>query len=494
MTQVARGVTAEIQARVFGMNSRSPYRTRWRLLRLAPGRLSSAGAVFVFVLLCVAAVMGWPASAAAEGSRLTLADAVASALQRGSDAHIARLEADQAADGLGAERSSYLPHLAITSGAGYSNRQNDKLRAVNAQGREKVYQLQSLGAHEGWFNVELEQLLFDLGQWHRIEQQALMAEAARIAADERRDAVARDVLVAYVKVLRLEAQHALAVERGHQATWLDDQAGRLLRAGRILPSEHEQTAVLALEAGLDAESQAVELAEARSALRVAVGDPALDVSHLDPTSLPAAAFPASDLTSDQALAATPALRVLAVRKRAEERGLAAVRAARYPTVGMQAGYSNYGPYRHDNYNDDVSVNLAFRLPLFDGNRTTYEVANASKSVEIAATRYRMVLESKRVRMRALVERVGSTRARADLAERRAVLVRERVRLADLSLQGERGTVAEAMAARDAFARDAAAAVDARYDSVQTWADLLDESGQLAHVVLAEPVGAEPAPQ
>ena len=137
--------------------------------------------------------MGWYGIAWG-GTGLTLAEAVAGALQHGDDAHLAGLEAAQAADGLGEERSSYLPHLAVTSGAGYSNRQNEKLRAVNAQGVEKVFQLQSLGARDGWLNVEVEQLLFDLGQWRRIEQRALAAEAAQTAVDERRDMIARDVV------------------------------------------------------------------------------------------------------------------------------------------------------------------------------------------------------------------------------------------------------------------------------------------------------------
>jgi len=139
----------------------------------------------------------------------------------------------------------------------------------------------------------------------------------------------------------------------------------------------------------------------------------------------------------------------------------------------------------------MSVNVAFRVPLFDGNRTKYQVADATKSVEIAGLRYRAVLEQKRARVRDLIGRLASGRERCDLAARRATLVRERVRLADLSLQAQRGSLAEAVAARDAFGRDAATAVDARYDRVQTWGDLLLESGRLAQVVLGEHPDPQP---
>ena len=447
------------------------------------------------VLLVAVVLHGWCCtSASAAGGRLTLAEAVGSALERGDAAQIAALEAAQAASAAGEERSAYLPHLYVTSGAGYSNRQNAKLRAVNAQGEEKVYGLRSLGASEGWINVEVEQLLFDLGNWRRIEQQSLAAEAARIGADERRDAVARDVVAAYTRVLRVEQLHAVAVERARQAQWLDEQAARLLNAGRAVPTERQQAALAAGEATLEADTRAAELADARGALKVAIGDPVRDVSALDPASVPRPDAPAGDLTSDAALAATPALQVLDLRKRVEERGLAAARAGRYPTVGMRAGYSNFGPNRYDNYPDEASVNLAFRLPLFDGNRTSHAVAGASAAVEIAERRYRATLEEKRARVRALSDRLTTGRVRTELAERRADLGRERVRLADLNLQAERGSLSDGIAARDAFARDAAAAVEARWDRLDTWADLMLESGRLARAIVgspAEPAAAQP---
>jgi outer membrane protein TolC len=423
-------------------------------------------------------------SAWAAGDRLTLAD--------GDAARIAELEAHQAQSGLGEERSAYLPQLFVTSGAGYSNRQQAKLRAVNGEGREKVYGLRSLGSSDGWVNVELEQLLFDLGSWHRIEQRALAAEAARIAAEQRRDVITRDVLAAYTKVLRLDQLRAVALERAGQARWLEQQAARLLGAGRAVPTEREQASVVAGEASLEADMRAADLEEARGALRVAVGDPARNVSRLDPASVPRAELPADDLAADQSLAATPALQVLDLRKRVEERGLAAARAGRYPTVGMQAGYSNYGPNRYDNYPDEVSVNVALRVPIFDGTRTSHAVAGASAAVEIAERRYRMLLEQKRVRVRELADRLATGRVRGELADRRADLGRERVRLSDLSLQAERGSLGDGIAARDAFARDAAAAVEARWDRLDTWADLMLESGRLTRVITGAGPDAAPA--
>lgn len=104
----------------------------------------------------------WHAPAYGQGAPLTLADAVAIAVRRSDGVRIAALESEQAQAAVGSERSAYLPHLGITSGAGYSNRQNEKLRALDANGNERVYGLQSIGMRNGWFNVEVEQLIVDI--------------------------------------------------------------------------------------------------------------------------------------------------------------------------------------------------------------------------------------------------------------------------------------------------------------------------------------------
>ncbi len=429
-------------------------------------------------VLAAAWVACVPTAARGSGPPLTLSAAIAMALHQSGGARIAALESGQAQDALGVARSSYLPHLVVSSGIGYSNRQNEKLRAVDAEGHERVYGLQSIGARDGWFNVEVEQLIVDLERWRRIDQRALGAAAAAAAADEQRGAAVRDVTVAFANVLRSDELRALALERARQASWLDEQAAFLLRAGRVLSAEREHAAIAAEEATLETRTRDDQLVQARTTLQRAIGDPALDVSRLDPSSLPDPELPSDDLASDRILAATPALRVLDLRRRVEESGVGAARAERYPTVGLRAGYSDYGPNRYDNYPDQVGVHVAVQVPIFDGNRATYDIASASKAAEIARLRYRNELEDTRARVRDLANRLVAARERATLAERRAALSREQVRLVDLRLREQRGTLAEAEAARDAFGRDASAAVDARYDRIEIWATVMAESGRL----------------
>jgi len=438
--------------------------------------LSAAG------LLAAMTMAAWHASAYGQGAPLTLADAVAIAVRRSDGVRIAALESEQAQAAVGSERSAYLPHLGITSGAGYSNRQNEKLRALDANGNERVYGLQSIGMRNGWFNVEVEQLIVDIRRWRRIDQRQLAAAAAAAAADEQGDAAARDVTIAYANVLRAEALRALAAERVRQASWLDEQAALLLRAGRALAVEREQIAIAAGEAALEVRTRDDQVAHARAALQLAIGDPAVDVSRLDAASVPPPEPPPGDFASDATLAATPALRVLELRRRVEESGIGAARAERYPTIGVRAGYSNYGPHRYDNYTDEVGVHVAVEVPIFDGNRAAHDTAGASKAAEIARLRYAQALADARTRVRDLANRLAAAGERLAFAERRAALSREQVRLVDLRLQAQRAALAEAEAARAAFGRDAIAAIDARWERVELWTALMTESGHLLTMV------------
>src|SRR5262245_33163683 len=87
-------------------------------------------------LVCALWLAGAPLALAA-GAPLTLAAAVARALREAPDARIARLEAEQADDAAAAARSLYWPHASVTSQAGWSNRQDDTINAIDGQGNLK---------------------------------------------------------------------------------------------------------------------------------------------------------------------------------------------------------------------------------------------------------------------------------------------------------------------------------------------------------------------
>jgi hypothetical protein len=100
-----------------------------------------------------------------------------------------------------------------------------------------------------------------------------------------------------------------------------------------------------------------------------------------------------------------------------------------------------------------------------------------------------MLGRKRLRVRELEDKLEAMRPLPELARRRAAMTRERMRLADLGLQAERGTLDASLQARREHGAAAAAAIDADLDRVLAWASLEREQGRLAAAIGGETGGA-----
>lgn len=428
------------------------------------------------VLAAALAVAG-PATAA--DGVITLAAAVQRALKEAPDARIARLEAQQADDAATAARSLYWPHAALSSKAGWSNRQDDTINAIDGRGDLKRYPLSTLGSSEPWLGVYIDQVLFDLKQWRDVQRTELEAEAASVAEAQQREGLSAAVLDQYLEVVRLEALAERDRQRLRDAEWLDRQAGLLRAAGRALPSEQEQAALEVEQARLDAVEHGAQLQHARDVLAQLIGaegDAGASL-RVDRASLPA--VPRDDAAAPGELGAAPELRILALRQRMEELSLDAARAGRYPTLAVRGGYFHYGTKRFNAFEQEIAVGFDLKVPVFDGFQTSASIDRASKAAEAARLRYEAVRAQKSARSRELARRVGAAVQQDELAARRAHIAAERQRLADASLQGDRGTVAQALAARTESARAAGEALDAELAAVRAWAALQREQGQLS---------------
>ncbi|RMD82718.1 MAG: hypothetical protein D6815_08530, partial [Candidatus Dadabacteria bacterium] len=236
----------------------------------------------VLVLFCLA---GWAASAAAEPLPLGLGQAVACALANGDEARLAELMREQAEHRAGQARAALLPQLTVTSGAGYSSRQTEKLRAVDRRGVERVYGLATLGAREGWFNVFLEQLLFDLSQMKAAEIARLEARVAALRARERREAVAQAIVELYGRTLWLGERRRLLGEIAERLQSLAATASALAKAGRTLELEREAVAIELERVRIELEELAALEQSSARALAEAVGLSGAEVRVL-PASLP----------------------------------------------------------------------------------------------------------------------------------------------------------------------------------------------------------------
>ena len=447
-------------------------------------RRSSAGRA-----IGVLALAGWLAAVSALPARadgLSLAEAVKRALADGRASRISRLHAERGQEAVGELQGAYLPQLSVSSSAGYSNRSNEKLRAVDAQGREKVYGLSSLGSDRGWFNVYVDQILFDLRRWRTLEREELAAEAARVQESRDRDQVAYDVTRQFAALVRMQRDAERGLQALEDARGLDREAASLLASGRLLAVERERAALHLEQAELEARERAAAIDEARAALWSAMGGaPGGDGGLvLAAESLPTPSEPPGAV-SEQEVAEAPELRVLELREKMEQKTVAAANARRYPTLGLRAGYSNYGPHRFDQYGDEAQIGIDLELPIFDGFQTAHAVAEATKDAEIARLQYRSLLQQKQRRVNELRRLLEAADAKLSLAERRARAAGEERRIADLNLHAQRGRLMDALAAREHAAREAEAAGDAWLGRIDLWAQLQLERGRLAAAILGE---------
>ena len=176
------------------------------------------------------------------------------------NARIARLEAEQADDAAAAARSLYWPQAAVSSNAGWSNRQDDTINAIDGQGDLKRYPLSALGSARAVARPLHRPGALRPKQLARRQRSELEAEAAAVqeAAAARADQLRRGRAV--LDVVRLEALGERDAERVRDAEWLDRQARLLLDAGRALREPSRSWSALEVEqARLDADEGAEQL-------------------------------------------------------------------------------------------------------------------------------------------------------------------------------------------------------------------------------------------
>ncbi len=411
---------------------------------------------------------------------LTLRAAVMAALDGGAEARIARLRSKQAEHTLGEARSSWLPQISVSSGAGYSNRQNEKLRAVDKNGIERVYGLASLGSSDGWFNFVIDQLVFDLRRYKELRLVDAEAEIARVKETHRREAIAGRVFEDFLAVVRLARRLRLDDDRVADARDFARLAAALGRAGQVLKDESLESELLVEQETLAREQDNLALEQSRQALALDLGlDPAQAARiRLVAESLPEPAETISLDSMDERLVATAELRALQLRWRVERLRAEAARAGRLPTVGLRGGYSNFGTNRYDLFADEWRVGLDLKVPLFDGLRSRHEIARSDQGVEIARIEYDLARERKRRRVDNLLGRLALAGRVQDLSERTAENARRRIGVVDLRLRSKRASVAEALAARRAAKEASLRELRTRFERLELWAMLQLEVGTL----------------
>lgn len=433
-----------------------------------------------FRLLAWALVLAWMATPA-RADRLTVAVAVQRALTEGPSIRIAEHERRAAESSAAAAESVFWPKAYVTSRAGYSDRLNDRLRAVDRSGREREYGLLALGATEGWFNVFVHQTLIDVASWADARRATYEAEVARISEAELRERIAYDVVQAYLLVQEFAHLHARQQDRRQSAVALDERAEVLLRAGRCLSAEREDAALYRREIELDLSSLERQRNDAWNRLSWLIG---VEPMAADRPDLAAAHLHERGTAPTDELDRVPEIALWAVRRRIAEARVDAARGSRYPSVGIGAGYSHYGIKRFDSFADEMRAGIDFRMSVFDGFQSHNSIAAAEQLLAAMAAREAAARRNKQLRLSELENQLVSARAEASLASERVRLGEERIRLADLALDTQRGAVSVALAARRDADRSLRGATRSEFESTLVQAEIERERGRLIETLLA----------
>ena len=410
---------------------------------------------------------------------LLLPDAVRLALREGFRSQIAGLETDQAREAALETLGAYLPQLQIISQAGWSNRINEKMVA----GDGRVYGLDNLG-NDPWIDVFVQQALLDLPLWRRIQREKLGTKLAQIAEWEVRELVAYEVLRLYSNLARLESLRDKAVDQQQRLESLNERATRLFEAGRLVASEREAVDVAREQVALRVESLELQMATLRDELRVVLGD-AKGAVRTVPESLPAATPVEFPEGVEVATLRTPAVQILDLRRQIGDASVSETEAMRWPTLVLRGGYANYGIKRFDEFQDAGYIFMGMEVPLFDGFQNHHAIGGAKKATEIARLRYRSGVASMRQGLVALNRELDVLARRAALAERQAASAAEQLAVADLNLDAERGSLDQALLARERRLLRETEAIELRFAKLEIWARLQRELGRLASALGAE---------
>lgn len=421
----------------------------------------------------------------AHAQSLSLREAVSRALTEGYDSQLAQLEAERSHADYEQARSFFLPKIAVTSYAGYSNRINDKLEVLDHDGVPRTYGLATLGARDGWLNFTLDQVLLDVSRWREAASGRMAARAARVQEEQGRENVAFEVTRRFANLVRIQQLEQLSSAAEEDAEWIDDQARLLLEAGRVLATERQAVALHLADARIDARSRRLEAREATASLWIAIAPTqvAPDAIQVDTSGLPAPSAAGALEVDYASLEQSPELRALDLEHRIQEKKVGAARGGWYPKLKLYGGYSHYGINRFDNFEDEFLVGIDFKLPLFDGFETKSAIGSASKSAEIARLRHRSALVAKRGRIRDLERQLRSVSEELELTGLQQETAHERRRLADLNLRAGRGTLNQALGARERYVRVLEEAAATRFRQIELWAEIQRDLGLLTQVIL-----------
>jgi outer membrane protein len=262
-----------------------------------------------------------------------------------------------------------------------------------------------------------------------VHEAGAYADAARLDYERRQQATVYNTLYAYRAAQAATYAVSIANDAVDAAREHAETTARLVRQGRIVPSDR-LTAELSLAA---AESQRVQAANrerlALEELRLVMGLPADAALVLPPWQSPSApvAVPGAAESEQRALATRKDLKANEALLTASRTKITAARSAFQPQIGVVASDSWYD----DNAaldNKSQSIMGVISLNLFNGGRDWYGLSAAHHDTEQTELRLEGMQQTVRGEVRAATSRLTEATERRKIAAQSVEKARETVRL------------------------------------------------------------------
>jgi outer membrane protein TolC len=406
--------------------------------------------------------------------RLTLHDAVETALKQNPQVQIANLNTAVTQESQIVTRSALLPqaNLAVSE-------------AVMRENLEAFLGMRVAGfpQHSGPFRLfqgggNGSAPLFDLVAWHRWRESKENTVGARAQEQTVREQDVQLVVSQYLGSLRAAADVAAAQSRVELAQALYTQASDLQKNG-------VGTAIDTLRSNVQYQNEQQRLIEARTALATSLYALArlLNVDPRQPIELADAseffhtpAFSA-DETMERAFAERPEMKALASQIRATELEKRAAQDARLPRVALTGAWSEEGlspASAIPAYNFGVSVDV----PLYTGGRIRAETAIEDLEVKKLHQQQTDLRNQIAQEVKTAAAQLDSAKSEVDVASLGIELARQEVTQARDRFEAGVANNIEVITAQDELARANDNQIVALYRYNQARADLAHATGQM----------------
>lgn len=280
----------------------------------------------------------------------------------------------------------------------------------------------------------------DLWGGQRAKWQAALgqARAAGVEAQDARLLIASNVAKAYVGLAQAHAAFDVATAEQKRSAGLLDLGRQRVRAGldNQLALRQAESAVDAAEAQQQAAQQQIDAA--RNALAALLGkgpDRGLEITKPALLSAPPAGVP--DVVPSELLGHRPDVVAARWQVEAASHGIAAAKAAFYPTVNLSALVGVAAGTLGDLFNSNALVaqgGPAISLPIFDGGRLRNSLAATDAQYDLAVAAYNQTLVGALREVvdalqgaRALDAQLASTQQARDAAQAALSLATQRYR-------------------------------------------------------------------